>query len=204
MGIGPSRRGRALRGRAVSCQGDARRRHRSRTRSRARCWYSRSSTRRPSPKRSARSRATPTMPTAILRLAGALSFAGRSGEALEAVDRAMRLNPHYPSSTCISADWRNSARTVLSDAAASLERAVAINPEDYWSQRLLLATYGLLGRRDDATRAGRGNEAQGQRGTGRVSRSANDPGASRTGTHSPTRTTPSALPTGLRKAGVPE
>ena len=33
-----------------------------------------------------------------------------------------------------------------------LERAVALNRDDYWSQRLLLATYGLLGRRDDASR----------------------------------------------------
>ena len=38
-----------------------------------------------------------TTPTATSR-SRALSFAGRPAEALEAVERAMRLNPHYPSS----------------------------------------------------------------------------------------------------------
>jgi adenylate cyclase len=37
-------------------------------------------------------------------------------------------------------------------AAASLERAVALNPEDRWSQRVLVAAYGHLGRNADAER----------------------------------------------------
>jgi hypothetical protein len=40
----------------------------------------------------------------------------------------------------------------LDEAAAALERAISRNPEDYWSPRLLLATYGLLGRRPEAAK----------------------------------------------------
>ena len=40
----------------------------------------------------------------------------------------------------------------VNDAVVSLERALAANPDDYWSQRLLLASYGLLRRRDDAAK----------------------------------------------------
>ena len=85
-------------------------------------------------------------------LAGALSFAGRPAEALEAVEKAMRLNPHYPSSYAYQ---RGLALFVLNrqdEAAASLKRAIELNPDDYWSQRLLLAVYGQSGKRDDAQR----------------------------------------------------
>ena len=85
-------------------------------------------------------------------LAGALSFAGRPAEALEAVERAMRLNPHYPSSYAYQRGLALFGLNRLDEAAASLERAIEINPDDYWSQRLLLAVYGLSGRRDDALR----------------------------------------------------
>jgi adenylate cyclase len=85
-------------------------------------------------------------------LAGALSFAGRPAEALEAVDRAMRLNPHYPSSYLYQRGLAQFGLNRLDEAAASLEAAVAQNREDYWSQRLLLAIYGLQGRRADAER----------------------------------------------------
>jgi TolB-like protein/class 3 adenylate cyclase/Tfp pilus assembly protein PilF len=81
-------------------------------------------------------------------LAGALSFAGRPGEALEAVERAMRLNPHYPSSYAYQRGLALFGLNRLDEAAVSLERAIEINPDDYWSQRLLIAVYGLLGQRD--------------------------------------------------------
>jgi tetratricopeptide (TPR) repeat protein len=85
-------------------------------------------------------------------LAAALSFTGRTGEALEAVEQAIRLNPLYPSSYLYQRGLAQFVANRLSEAAASLERATAMNHADYWSQRLLLATYGLLGRRDDAAR----------------------------------------------------
>ena len=64
----------------------------------------------------------------------------------------MRLNPHYPSGYEYQRGLAQFGLNRIQDAAASLERAVALNRDDYWSQRLLLATYGLLGRRDDASR----------------------------------------------------
>jgi tetratricopeptide (TPR) repeat protein len=83
-------------------------------------------------------------------LAGALTFAGRPAEGLEAVERAMRLNPHFPSSYAYHRGLALFGLNRLDEAAASLERAIAINADDYWSQRLLLAVYGLQGRRDRA------------------------------------------------------
>src|SRR5207344_3329373 len=60
-------------------------------------------------------------------LAGALSFAGRPAEALEAVERAMRLNPHYPSSYAYQRGLAQFGLNRLKESAASLERAVALN-----------------------------------------------------------------------------
>ena len=85
-------------------------------------------------------------------LAGALSFAGRPAEALDAVERAMRLNPHYPSSYAYQRGLALFGLNRLDEAAASLRARVELNRDDYWSQRLLLAVYGLTGKRDDAAR----------------------------------------------------
>jgi tetratricopeptide (TPR) repeat protein len=85
-------------------------------------------------------------------LAGALSFVGKTSEAMEAINQAMRLNPHYPSSYLYQLGLAQFCANQLSEAAASLQQATAMNSVDYWSQRLLLATYGLLGQREDATK----------------------------------------------------
>ncbi|MFO1305285.1 MAG: FlgO family outer membrane protein [Burkholderiales bacterium] len=85
-------------------------------------------------------------------LAGALSFGGKPVEALEAVERAMRLNPHYPSSYAYQRGLALFGQNKLAEAAAALERAIEINKNDYWSQRLLLSVYGLQGRTEDAKR----------------------------------------------------
>jgi len=87
-----------------------------------------------------------------IALAGALSFAGRPAEALQAVEQAIRLNPHYPSRYMYHLGLAQFAANRLAEAATSLERAIAMNPDDYWSQRLLLATYGELGRGEQAAK----------------------------------------------------
>jgi tetratricopeptide (TPR) repeat protein len=85
-------------------------------------------------------------------LASALSFTGKPDQALEQVERAIRLNPHYPPQYLYQLGLAQFGMNRLDMAAASLERAIALNADDYWSQRLLLATYGLLGRRAAASK----------------------------------------------------
>ena len=87
-----------------------------------------------------------------IAVAGALNFVGRPAEAQEAVEKAMRLNPHYPSSYAYQRGLALFGLNRLDEAAVALERAIEINRDDYWSQRLLLAIYGLQGRRADAAR----------------------------------------------------
>jgi adenylate cyclase len=97
-------------------------------------------------------------------LADALSFAGRPVEALDAIERAMRLNPHFPSSYAYQRGLALFGEKRLDEAAASLERAVEMNPDDYWSKRLLLSVYGLTGRREKAAPLITAMESANQRG----------------------------------------
>ena len=96
--------------------------------------------------------ADPNDADGYVALAGALSFAGNPREALESVERGMRLNPHYPPYYLYQLGLAQFGLKQLDAAAASLEKVLALNREDHWSQRLLLATYGLLGRRDSAAK----------------------------------------------------
>ncbi len=85
-------------------------------------------------------------------LAAALSLAGKADEALDWVERAMRRNPHYPAYYLYQLGLARFAMGDFEEAALSLEKATALNPDDRWSQRLLIATYGALDRTDDAAR----------------------------------------------------
>ena len=100
-----------------------------------------------------------------IALAGALSFAGKPREAQELVERAIRLNPHHPPYYLYHRGLAQFGMRRLDDAAGSLERALKLQPGDHWSQRLLLATYGLLGRQQDASKLLEGIKAKEQRGT---------------------------------------
>jgi TolB-like protein/class 3 adenylate cyclase/Flp pilus assembly protein TadD len=85
-----------------------------------------------------------------IALAGALSLAGKPEEAHQLVQRAMRLNPHYPPFYLYELGLAEFGMERFAEAAESLERASALNPDDRWSSRLLLATYGLMGRKEEA------------------------------------------------------
>jgi adenylate cyclase len=136
-------------------------------------------------------------------LANVLSFTGRSKEALELVERAIRLNPNYPPHYLYQLGLAQFGMKRLDEAVTSLERAIALNRDDYWSQRLLLATYGLLDRRADAAKlldAIKGNEKRGRL-------AAYDPLTITASTYSypfANRADVERFAEGLRKAGVPE
>ncbi|MCP4766516.1 MAG: adenylate/guanylate cyclase domain-containing protein [Gammaproteobacteria bacterium] len=83
-------------------------------------------------------------------LAGALNLAGQPREALSMIERAIRLNPHYPASYLYEIGLARFGINDFKRAADSLEKAIAINPDDRWSSRLLIATFGHLGRKHDA------------------------------------------------------
>jgi TolB-like protein/Flp pilus assembly protein TadD len=85
-----------------------------------------------------------------IALAGALSLAGRAGDALPRVERAMRLNPLYPPHYLYQLGLARFGLGQMEQATEALERAITLNPEDRWSLRLLLAVYGLIGRENTA------------------------------------------------------
>jgi TolB-like protein/class 3 adenylate cyclase/tetratricopeptide (TPR) repeat protein len=85
-------------------------------------------------------------------LAAVLSFTGKPAEALELVERAIRLNPLYPPRYLYQRALAEFGLKRREAAAASLERALQLNPDDYWSERLLLSLYGLLGRKEQAAK----------------------------------------------------
>ena len=59
-------------------------------------------------------------------LAGMFSFSGKPREALELLDRAMRLNPHYPPHYLYKLGLAQFGMKRLEDAAASLQRAGSV------------------------------------------------------------------------------
>jgi TolB-like protein/class 3 adenylate cyclase len=92
----------------------------------------------------------PNDPEGYIALAGSLSYSGDAQQALLMVEQAMRLNPHYPPYYLYELGLVHFVGSAFDKAVSALEKAVALNPEDSWSQILLLATYGHLDRTDDA------------------------------------------------------
>jgi tetratricopeptide (TPR) repeat protein len=89
---------------------------------------------------------------AYVALAGALSLAGQPAKATELILQGMRLNPFSPPYYFYELGLAQFGLGQYEKAAASLERAVALNSDDRWSYRVLLAAYGHLGRVADAER----------------------------------------------------
>lgn len=89
---------------------------------------------------------------AYVALAGALSLAGQPAKAVEVILQGMRLNPFSPPYYFYELGLAQFGLGQFEKAAASLERAIALNPDDRWSYRVLLAAYGHLGRIADAER----------------------------------------------------
>jgi adenylate cyclase len=85
-------------------------------------------------------------------MAKALVYAGRPQEGIENLYTAMELKPEYPPEYL---SWLGMGRFFsesFGQAALSLERASKLLPEDINTHLLLVATYGYLGRLEDAER----------------------------------------------------
>jgi TolB-like protein/class 3 adenylate cyclase/Flp pilus assembly protein TadD len=82
-----------------------------------------------------------------------LNLANRPAEAIPFIDTAMRLDPRYPPQFLFFLGSTQFAMNRLEEAAENLERATQLNPDHDWSILLLAATYGRLGRKEDATSA---------------------------------------------------
>jgi TolB-like protein/class 3 adenylate cyclase len=86
-------------------------------------------------------------------MGGALYSAGRAAEAVTQIRFAMRLDPHYPSEYVHFLGLAQFALEQFEDAATSFETAISLNPEDEYPLAALAATYGYLGRKEDAMSA---------------------------------------------------
>ena len=86
-------------------------------------------------------------------LATALIYAGRPAEGTEAIRKAMRLDPHYPSEYLVWLGLAQFGKGQFEEAAESLRTATQRNPEDDIGLILLAAAYGHLGRQKDAESA---------------------------------------------------
>jgi TolB-like protein/Flp pilus assembly protein TadD len=92
-------------------------------------------------------------PLAYLAMARALIFAGSAAEAADSIKKAMRLDPHYSPEYLYILGWAQFGMERYEEAAASLEQATKRNPDNEWPFIHLAATYGQLGREQEAKSA---------------------------------------------------
>ncbi|HZF32615.1 MAG TPA: guanylyl cyclase, partial [Candidatus Angelobacter sp.] len=78
---------------------------------------------------------------------------GQPADAAVYIKTAMRIDPHYPPVFLHILGLAQLGQTQFADAAASLELATKLNPEDEYPFLALAATYGHLGRKADALAA---------------------------------------------------
>jgi TolB-like protein/Tfp pilus assembly protein PilF len=82
--------------------------------------------------------------------ANVLVFAGCAGEALEELETAMRLNPHYPGSYMQFLGRAYFTQRRYEEAETAFERAVTVNPGWPWAHLVLAATRAALGKLEEA------------------------------------------------------
>jgi TolB-like protein/cytochrome c-type biogenesis protein CcmH/NrfG len=88
-----------------------------------------------------------------LAMAYALIHAGRPEEAIDFVEKAMRLDPYYPAYYLFVLGLAHFALEQFEQAATLFERALKRNPIDYVPLIHLAAAYGHLGREEEAAAA---------------------------------------------------
>lgn len=95
-------------------------------------------------------RMDPNDPNSYIGLMLALMLDGDARGALEAVDRAMVLDPHYPAYYLYLKGMAYFSLKDYGKAAEYLERALERNPENISPNNFLIPTYAYLGRIGDA------------------------------------------------------
>ena len=89
-------------------------------------------------------------PAGHLAMANALIKAKRPAEAIESMQQAMRLDPHYPAFYLTRLGRAQFDLGRYEESAATLKRATERNPQDDRAHMYLAAAYGFLGRLQDA------------------------------------------------------
>jgi adenylate cyclase len=79
-----------------------------------------------------------------------LNYVGRAEEAIPFMEKAMRINPHYPFWYVYVLGQSQFLLTRYEAAIENFKIAVERNPTVAWPHKLLLASYGQLGLLDDA------------------------------------------------------
>jgi len=92
----------------------------------------------------------PNDASSYLAIAYALIYAGRPKEALGFVERAMRLDPHYPAYYLFVLGLAHFVLDQYEEAATLFERALKLNPENYVPLIPLSAAQAQLGRKQEA------------------------------------------------------
>lgn len=134
---------------------------------------------------------------ALANLSNILTSAGRADDGLEAIERAMQIDPHYPALYLHYLAKAQFGLDRFTEAAEAWERETTRNPELTWGYVFLAAAYGHLGRIPEA-RAAIAKADAGFEGWARTTVLM----ASQTAYRE--RADLERLLDGLRKAGVPE
>ena len=92
-------------------------------------------------------------PAGHLAMANALLKADRPEEAIESMQLAMRLDPHYPSSYLTRLGRAEFALGQYKQTVITLDRSTGLNPEDDRAFVYLAAAYAHLGREEEAKNA---------------------------------------------------
>ena len=86
-------------------------------------------------------------------MASALTLAGSPAEGADSIKKAMRLNPHYPHVYLVALGLAQFGMERFDEAATSLEQFTRLKPDTDFGFLFLAATYGHLGREQEARSA---------------------------------------------------
>ena len=92
----------------------------------------------------------PNDPVGLASMGYTLTMAGRPKEAMEFINRGMRLDPHNPSQYMVLLGYTYFCLGEVAEAANSIEEALRLNPENVSIGVRLAAFYALLGRDQEA------------------------------------------------------